>query len=65
MSTQVHTIVPFGELVAAAFDEAARYSKDPRQVSRLARRAVRHLLWRGRKTSASARRLRRLLKGRS
>ena len=33
-----------GELVAAAFDEAARYSADPREVSRLATQAVRHLL---------------------
>jgi hypothetical protein len=33
-----------GELVAAAFDEAARYSNDPQEVSRLATYAITHLL---------------------
>ena len=33
-----------GDLIAAAFDEAARYSTDPREVSRLATQAVRHLV---------------------
>ena len=33
-----------GELVAAVFDEAARYSTDPREVSRLATHAVSHLM---------------------
>jgi hypothetical protein len=62
MSIHICATVPFGELVAATFDEAARYSTDPREVSRLATRAVRHMLWRKRKTSQSARRLRRLLR---
>lgn len=33
-----------GDLIAAAFDEAARYSADPREVSRLATQAVRYLM---------------------
>ncbi len=33
-----------GDLVVAAFDEAARYSADPREVSRLATQAVRQLM---------------------
>jgi hypothetical protein len=37
-----------GELIAAVFDEAARYSIDPREVSRLAAHAVSHLMLRPR-----------------
>ena len=33
-----------GDLIAAAFDEAARYSTDPSEVSRLATRALAHIL---------------------
>ena len=33
-----------GDLIVAAFDEAARYSADPREVSRLATQAVRYLM---------------------
>jgi hypothetical protein len=33
-----------GELIAAVFDEAARYSANPREVSRLATHAVSHLM---------------------
>ena len=33
-----------GELIAAVFDEAARYSTDPKEVSRLATHAVSHLM---------------------
>jgi len=61
MGNQVCTTVSFGDLVAAAFDEAERHSADSREASRLATRAVRHMLWRARKTSRSARRLRWLL----
>ena len=50
--------VQLGDLVVAAFDEAARHSADPREVSRLATRAIKHLLWRGRKASRTGRRLR-------
>jgi hypothetical protein len=35
---------PLGELVAAAFDSAARFSSDPREVSRFAAQVVRHML---------------------
>ena len=65
MTTHVHWTAPFGELVAAAFDEAAHFSADPREVSRLARSSVQRTLWRARKTSRSARRLRGLLRGES
>ena len=33
-----------GDLIAAAFDEASRYSRNPKEVSRLATVAVRHLM---------------------
>ena len=55
MSTNVQQTAQLGELVVAAFDEAADYSSDPREVSRLATRAVMHLLRRGRKTSPAPR----------
>jgi hypothetical protein len=42
--THLRKTVPLGELIAAAFDEAARYSTDPREVARLAIQAVEHLL---------------------
>ena len=32
MRTQVHKTAQLGELVAAVFDRAARYSTDPREV---------------------------------
>jgi len=41
---RTHGTARLGDLIAAAFDEAARYSTDPREVSRLATRAVRHLM---------------------
>jgi|GEM_PF-3398992 len=37
-----------GDLVAAVFDEAEQYSSDPLEVSRLATRAVTHMLRRAR-----------------
>jgi hypothetical protein len=40
MRTQVNRTAQFGELVAAAYDGAACYSRDPREVSRLAAGAV-------------------------
>jgi phage shock protein A len=61
MMMTVYKTVQFGELVVAAFDEAAQHSSDPREVSRLATRALKHTLRRARKTSRSTRRLRRLL----
>jgi hypothetical protein len=41
-----------GELIAAAFDEAARYTTDPERVSYLATQAVQHILRRAPKASA-------------
>jgi hypothetical protein len=51
MRTQVNKTAQLGELVVAVFDKAAHYSSDPREVSRLATRAVAHILRRARKTS--------------
>jgi hypothetical protein len=61
MTMTVYKTVQFGDLVVAAFDEAAQRSSDPREVSRLATRSVKHILWRARKTSHPTSRLRRLL----
>lgn len=44
MTSHVHTTTQFGRLVVAAFDEAARYGNDPREVSRLAVKAIAHML---------------------
>jgi hypothetical protein len=38
--TLVRKTAQLGEVVAAAFDKAARYSGDPKVVSRLATRAI-------------------------
>ena len=51
MRTNAQETAPLGELVVAAFDEAAQYSSDPREVSRLATRAVMQMLRRPRKTA--------------
>jgi hypothetical protein len=50
MKTHVKTAL-LGDLVVAAFDEAARHSTDPREVSRQATRAVARLLRRAHRTS--------------
>jgi len=52
------TTVQLGELVVAVFEEAARDCHDPRQAARLATSAVMHLIWRARRTSYRARRMR-------
>ena len=44
MNTNVHMTAPLGELITAAFDGAALYSTDPREVSHLATAAVMNLL---------------------
>jgi hypothetical protein len=44
MRNGTHRTARLGDLIAALFDEAARCSSNPREVSRLATRAVRHLL---------------------
>lgn len=53
MRTHVQKTAQLGELVVAVFDKAARYSVDPREVSRLATQAVAHMLRRARRTSIS------------
>jgi hypothetical protein len=35
---------PLGELVTTAFDQAATYSRDPKEITRLATQAITHLL---------------------
>ncbi|HET9594156.1 MAG TPA: hypothetical protein VFP65_01175 [Anaeromyxobacteraceae bacterium] len=47
MKRRKHGTVRLGDLIAAVFDEAAHYSTDPSEVSRLASQVVRHLLRRG------------------
>jgi hypothetical protein len=42
----MQTTVELGDLIQAIFDEAARHSTDPREVSRLATQAVAQVLWR-------------------
>ncbi len=51
MRANVHKTAQLGELVVAAFDQAARYSTDPEEVSRLATTAVMHILRRAPGTS--------------
>jgi hypothetical protein len=53
MRTHVCKTAQLGDLVAAAFDEAARYSTDPREVSRLATQAVTDMLRRARRATRS------------
>jgi len=51
MRTQVNRTAQFGELVAAAYDGAACYSRDPREVLRLATGAVMSMLRHTRRTA--------------
>ena len=44
MRAKTRNTVQFGELVVAAFDNAAQYSTDPKVVSRLATDLVVHML---------------------
>lgn len=44
MKTNAPETAQLGDLVVAAFDEAARYSNDPKLVSHLATRAVIEML---------------------
>jgi len=50
MTTKFRGTAQLGDLVVAAFDKAARYSNDPREVSRLATWVVEHMLRRARRT---------------
>jgi len=53
MRTHVQKSAQLGELVVAVYDQAARFSTDPREVSRLATLAIAHLLRRAQKISMS------------
>ena len=44
MGTKAHETPQLGDLVVVAFDEAAKYSSDPREISHLATTAVTHSL---------------------
>jgi len=41
-----------GDLIAAVFDEAGSYSRNPREVSRLATHVVRHLMRQAQRVAA-------------
>jgi hypothetical protein len=56
MRTIIHEPTLVGDLVVAAFDVAALYSTDEREVSRLATDAVTHMLERARMPSRAPRR---------
>ena len=49
MRTLTRRTAQLGELVAAAFDGATRFSADPLEVARLATLVVNHVLHRGRR----------------
>ena len=51
MTAPLQKTALFGELVEAAFDQAAQFSSDPDEVARLASKAVMHLLLRQPKLS--------------
>jgi hypothetical protein len=44
MRIQIPKTVSLGELILAVFDNAAQYSADPREVSRLAIQTISHML---------------------
>ena len=54
MRTHVRKTAPLGELVVAAFKEAARYSTDPDEVSRLATKVVMRIVRRAGRLSSPA-----------
>ena len=49
MTNQIEKTAPFGDLVAAVFDQATLYSTDAREVSRLATQTIEHILRRTRR----------------
>jgi hypothetical protein len=57
MMNNVQKSAQLGELVAAVFDEAMSYSKDPREVSRLATRTVTRMVRRSRRATQAQRKL--------
>jgi hypothetical protein len=44
MRANAYKMIRLGDMIVAAFDEAAHYSSDPREVSRLATQMVKDLL---------------------
>ena len=54
MRTNIHKTAQLGDLVVVAFEEAAHYSTDPREVSRLATLAVMNMWRRARRALAPA-----------
>ena len=57
MSTNDHRTAQLGDLVVAAFDDAACFSSDPAEVSRIATRRVIDLVRRSRRSAATLSRL--------
>jgi len=55
MTTSVRDTARLGDLIVAVYDIAAQYSKDPREISRLATSAVQSMLRRSDEPSNSAR----------
>lgn len=53
MKIRARPSVPLGELVVAAFDEAARFSDDPQVVAALATRVVARVLRGGRRRAST------------
>lgn len=53
MKTKTRKTAQIGELVAAVFDTASQYGTNPEEVSRLATKAVMHILQHARKASIS------------
>ena len=53
MRTKLRKTAQLGELIVAVFDKAARYSTDPLEVSRLATKAIAHILRHARRASLS------------
>jgi hypothetical protein len=51
MKSSARKTARLGDLIAATFDEAARYSADPKEVARLATRAVTDLMRRAQRLS--------------
>ena len=52
MRTATNMVIRLGDLVVAAFDEAARHRDDPEEVSRLATQTVMYLLQATQRTPA-------------
>ena len=52
MRTKAHRTIQLGDLVAAAFDEAALFSSDPKEITNMAAQAVMRVLWRSKNFAA-------------